>query len=67
MIQANQDIRQGIKVAGIRQWQVADAYGLNEQNFSRLLRKELASETKERIFTIIQALKNTELENAACR
>lgn len=56
MIQANLDIRQEIKAAGIFQWRVADAFGLNEQNFCKLLRKELPPQKKERILTIIDQL-----------
>lgn len=52
----NQDIREAVKQAGICLWQVAEAYGINDGNFSRKLRKELAPEEKQKIMTIIQKL-----------
>jgi len=66
MIQKNMDIRGAIKKAGVRQWRVAEAYGLCEGNFSRLLRKELDKETKKHIYSIIQELQKSELGQAAC-
>ncbi|KAF1084855.1 hypothetical protein SPSYN_02025 [Sporotomaculum syntrophicum] len=57
MAQANQDIRGSVKKAGLYLWQVADKYGLVDSNFSRLLRKELPADKKERIFKIIDELK----------
>ncbi|MEL3973045.1 hypothetical protein AAEO50_12235 [Rossellomorea oryzaecorticis] len=53
----NQDVRQAIQEAGLKQWQVAEAYGLHEGNFSRLLRKELSLEKKAKIFKAINQLK----------
>lgn len=60
MRQANVDVRQRIKAAGLRQWQVADRYGVLEQNFTKLLRKELPEQVKARIFKIIEELKTEE-------
>lgn len=54
----NKDIRQAIKEAGLRHWQVAEVYGLNEGNFSRLLRKELDQEKKEAVFSAIEEAKS---------
>ncbi|WP_217587021.1 hypothetical protein [Lentibacillus saliphilus] len=53
----NRDVRKAIKDAGITQWQVADAYGLHEGNFSRLLRKELNLEEKIKIYEAIKVAK----------
>lgn len=53
----NEDIRMAIKEAGLKQWQVADVYGLSEGNFSRLLRKELLPERKEEVFIAIEKTK----------
>jgi predicted XRE-type DNA-binding protein len=60
-MRANQDIRLKINAAGIRQWQVADAYGIHEQNFSRLLRKELTPIVRERVLAIIKQLEEAKL------
>lgn len=52
----NQDIRAEITVAGLRFWQVADALGINDGNFSRKLRHELPDEEKAKIRGIIADL-----------
>ena len=52
----NQDIRCEIKAAGLYLWQIADALGINDGNFSRKLRHELPDEEKARIRAIIAAL-----------
>lgn len=52
----NLDIRQSAYNAGVKLWQVADAVGLNDGNFSRKLRHELPDEEKQKILTIIQQL-----------
>lgn len=56
-MEKNQDIRNAIKEAKLKQWQVADMYGLSEGNFSRMLRKELSRKKKEEIFTAIEKAK----------
>ncbi|USL33989.1 hypothetical protein [Priestia megaterium] len=53
----NKDIRNAIRAAKLKQWQVADMYGLSEGNFSRILRKELSLKKKEEIFTAIEKAK----------
>lgn len=53
----NSDIRNAVKEAGLCLWQVAEIYGLTDSNFSRLLRKELDQNTRERILSIVQQLK----------
>ena len=52
----NKEIRNAAKNAGVRLWQVAAAYGVNDGNFSRKLRQELPQEEKEKILTIINQL-----------
>lgn len=53
---ANMEIRNAAKKAGIRLWEVASAYGINDGNFSRKLRQELPQEEKEKILAIIDRL-----------
>ena len=53
----NADIRQEVKAAGLCLWQVAEKYGCNDGNFSRLLRHELPEEKKAHIRSIIAKLK----------
>ena len=52
----NQDVRTEAKKAGVMLWQIADALGMNDGNFSRLLRRELPPEKKTQIFEIINNL-----------
>lgn len=53
----NEEIRQAAKGAGVRLWQIAEKYGLNDGNFSRKLRRELPQHEKEKILGIIKDLK----------
>jgi predicted XRE-type DNA-binding protein len=53
---ANNDIRETIKQSALKQWQVAERFGLNEGNFSRLLRRELKPSQKTQILEIIKDL-----------
>lgn len=52
----NFEIRTAAQKAGVRLWQVAEEYGVNDGNFSRKLRKELPKEEKEKIMGIIEQL-----------
>lgn len=52
----NQDIRQTAAGAGVKLWQIADALGIADCNFSRKLRKELPQEEKDKILAIIERL-----------
>lgn len=52
----NKEIREAAKVAGVKLWQVADAYGVNDGNFSRKLRRELPPDEKQKILSIIEEL-----------
>ena len=53
----NQDIRQEVKDAGLKLWQIAEALGMNDGNFSRMLRRELSDVQKAQIRDIIAELK----------
>lgn len=53
----NQDIRNEVKSAGLKLWQIAERLGINDGNFSRLLRRELSDEKKTEIRSIIEKLK----------
>ena len=52
----NQDIRKEVAAAGLFLYQIAEQLGMNDGNFSRLLRRELPDEKKEQIRGIIQQL-----------
>lgn len=52
----NKEIREVAKKTGVRLWQVAEACGINDGNFSRKLRRELPQEEKEKILAVIHRL-----------
>ena len=54
------EIKEEIKRAGLKVWQVAYAYGVTDSHFSRLLRKDFTEEQTEKIFSIINKLKGEE-------
>ncbi len=56
----NQDIRNEVTNAGLKLWQIAEKLGINDGNFSRMLRKELSDEKKAEIRAIIEELKGGE-------
>lgn len=58
----NKEIREAAKRAGVHLWQVADACGVNDGNFSRKLRKELPQEEKQTILGIIARLSKEKQE-----
>lgn len=62
----NQDIKQEIKAAGLFFYQIAEQLGMNDGNFSRLLRHELPQEKKEQIRGIIQQLAKKDGVKNAC-
>lgn len=52
----NMEIRIAAKSAGVCLWQVAEACGVNDGNFSRKLRKELTEDEKKKLLAIIDRL-----------
>ena len=54
----NQEIRNAIKAAGVKQWQVAKQCGVTEYTFIRWLRDELSEERKKAIYAAIKAASN---------
>lgn len=61
-MKSNKDVRKVIYRSNLYYWQVAQALGITDSNFSRLLRNELSLEKKEEILTIIRKIKGEELE-----
>lgn len=60
----NHEIREEIKAANLRFWQVAEKFGLNDGNFSRKLRHELSDTDKTKIRAIIAELSEEADDNA---
>lgn len=56
----NQEIRQAIKAAGLKQWQVAKAIGVSEYSFIRWLRDELPEERRKIVYRAIEELSRKE-------
>ena len=52
----NVDIRREAAGNGVRLWQIADALGISDAQFSRKLRREISTEEKEKVFEIIAQL-----------
>ncbi|MBR1531724.1 MAG: hypothetical protein IJ643_06670 [Eubacterium sp.] len=50
------EIKQRILEAGLKLWQVADAYGCCDGNFSRKLRKDFSAADTEKVLKIIDEL-----------
>lgn len=59
-MKANIEIRQAAIKAGIHFWEIAEEYGMQDSNFSKMLRHELPSEKKEEILAIIKKLSRGE-------
>ncbi len=59
---ANKEIKEAAKRAGIYLWQVANAYGISDGNFSRKLREEFSEVEKEKILSIIDRLAHEKRE-----
>ena len=52
----NEDIRKEAKQANVKLWEIAEAYGICDCNFSRKLRRELPPDDKAKIRQIIHDL-----------
>lgn len=53
----NLDIRKAVEESGLYLWQIADFLGMCDGTFSRKLRKELSIDEKQKIFHIIEEIK----------
>ena len=51
------EIKERILKAGLKVWQVADAYGCTDGNFSRKLRHTFSDSDTEKVLSIIEKLK----------
>ena len=60
MKRANEDIRKYAKCRGVYLWQIADAMGMLDSNFSKLLRYEFDDADKKTIMSIIDGIAEKE-------
>lgn len=51
------EIKKYIINSGVRIWQVAKAWGINDGNFSRKLRNDFTEEETKKVFKIVSELK----------
>lgn len=61
MVRANQDIRKAAQEKRVFLWQIADRYQISDTSFTKMLRKELPSEKKKQIMSIINDLARQEV------
>lgn len=52
----NLKIRTAIMSKGLRHWEVADALGISEATFVRMMRHELPDDDRDRILEIIERM-----------
>ncbi len=52
----NDDIRRAAAANRVHLWRIAEAYGMTDSNFSKLLRHELPPEKKQKILSIINEI-----------
>lgn len=53
----NEDLRNEIRIANVKQWEVADAIGISEMTMVKWLRKELSPDKKAMVREGIAAVK----------
>lgn len=51
------EMRETIKAAGVKLWQVAKELGMNDGNFSRRLRNDFSDNETARILSIVEKIK----------
>lgn len=51
------EIKKRILAAGLKVWQVADAFGVADTTFSKYLRKDFSDQDTKKVLTIIDSLK----------
>ena len=56
MNKANQDIREALEKSDVKHWELAEKYGVSPSVFCVKLRKELKSDEKVKIFTLISQI-----------
>ena len=53
---ANADIRSTAKTKGVRLWEIAEFLKVSDPTMTRMLRRELPNEEKQRFFSIIDEI-----------
>ena len=58
----NKDLRAEVRIANVRQWEVAEAMGISEMTFVKWLRRELSEEKKKVVREAIEKVMNGRTE-----
>ena len=53
---SNAEIRRSIAESGLLKWEVAERIGISDSSFSRMLRRELPPDKRERVLQAIEQL-----------
>ena len=56
-LERNTEIRDFIKNNGLYQWQIAEVLGVHDSEFSRILRRKMSEEMKQKILEAVYALR----------
>lgn len=59
----NREIREVAKQKGVKLWEIADRFGINDGNFSRKLRHEFSAEKKNEVLNIISEIAASRTED----
>ena len=62
-MKANLDVRERIKRARVKHWEVANCLGVSEQTLMRWLRVPLSDEKKRAIFAVVEAMERGRMNN----
>lgn len=51
----NEDVREALTIAGLKQWELADYLAIDETKLSKMLRHELPRDEKEEVLDVIKS------------
>ena len=60
----NKNVKEYAKLCGVKLWQIADELGMQDSNFSKLLRHPLSSEKENEICAIIDRIASKRKDDA---
>ena len=55
----NQDLKDEMRIAGVRQWEVAEAIGVSEMTLVKWMRFELPEDKRQRVLQAIEQIKQS--------
>ena len=57
----NKEIRLAAMKADVKLWQIAEKLGMTDSSFSRKMRRELPDDLKQRVLSIIEEIRSSEV------